>query len=233
MPRKKQHTPAYLFPPSFFNQESKFKSLFYKPQASAVVEDQIITIEHFFSGDLCHELISSFGDLNLETTPLIKSKDYAARFNDRLSLTDYKAADALWGYLRAILLQDLPYDPDQQHIRAAFASARSLNPQLRIYRYTKGHHFGNHYDDLVTCPLAHDPSTQGHTKWTLLVYLTGGADFEGGGTVFHPENGQPLLNVHPSPGMALLHKHGDDCMRHEAELVRLGVKWVLRSDVTF
>jgi hypothetical protein len=32
-------------------------------------------------------------------------------------------------------------------------------------------------------------------------------------------------------GMALLHKHGDDCLLHEGREVKSGEKWVLRSDL--
>jgi hypothetical protein len=32
-------------------------------------------------------------------------------------------------------------------------------------------------------------------------------------------------------GMALLHKHGDDCLFHEGKEVLSGEKWVLRSDL--
>ena len=32
-------------------------------------------------------------------------------------------------------------------------------------------------------------------------------------------------------GMALLHKHGDDCMLHEGRRVKGGEKWVIRSDL--
>jgi hypothetical protein len=32
-------------------------------------------------------------------------------------------------------------------------------------------------------------------------------------------------------GMALLHKHGADCMLHEGREVTAGEKWVLRSDL--
>lgn len=40
--------------------------------------------------------------------------------------------------------------------------------------------------------------------------------------------------VEPEKGLALLHKHGEDCMLHEGRLVSEdgGVgKWVLRSDL--
>ena len=42
-----------------------------------------------------------------------------------------------------------------------------------------------------------------------------------------------LASVTPQPGLALLHKHGDYCLEHEALAVTSGVKYVLRSDVVF
>lgn len=231
-PKKK----TYDFPQSFYALQANYDAAFYKPQPQTVVDGQIITIDNFFSAAFSDELIRSFTtQLDLETTPLIKSKEYAARFNDRAAVTSCAAADALWGYLRQVLLHDPGYDDDELDlIRAIFQRAKSLNPQLRVYRYTKGHHFGKHYDESVTCPLAHDPATLGRTKWTLLIYLTGDDEFAGGGTIFYSDRrGVPPLNVHPKKGMALLHKHGDDCLKHEAELVKSGVKWVLRSDVTY
>lgn len=32
-------------------------------------------------------------------------------------------------------------------------------------------------------------------------------------------------------GMALLHKHGQDCLLHEGREVTQGAKWVIRSDL--
>lgn len=232
----KQKAPSYVFPQRLFEQSKSLKKQFYVPQPETIIPGQIVTIEHFFSEDFCDQLISSFeSDLKLETTPLIKSKDYAARYNDRISLTDNEAASALWDYLKQILLQKVDYEDEElEQINEIFSDAKSLNPQLRVYRYTKGHHFGKHYDDSVKCPLAHDPTKTGHTKWTLLIYLTGGDEFVGGGTIFYPDsNSKSEINVHPTKGLALLHKHGDDCLQHEAEIVKEGVKWVLRSDVTY
>ena len=61
--------------------------------------------------------------------------------------------------------------------------------------------------------------------------------------MFYPEHGQarellkgrkgasePLAIV-PEVGMALLHKHGNDCMLHEGREVTAGEKWVIRSDL--
>ncbi|EGW33540.1 uncharacterized protein SPAPADRAFT_60880, partial [Spathaspora passalidarum NRRL Y-27907] len=159
----------YTFPQGF-NDLSNAKS-FYIPTPESIVSDQIITINNFFSKELCNELIKSFEqEISLETTPLIKSKEYAARFNDRASLTDLKSADTLWKYLRKILLQeeDEYIDDEGREIREIFANARGLNPQLRVYRYKKGHHFNKHYDESVVCDIPPNGTKRGKTKWTLL-----------------------------------------------------------------
>jgi hypothetical protein len=222
MAKRKQQS-IFKFPDSFHSLSSSFSKLFFKPTAEVIIDDQIVVIHKFFSTELCNDLIQSFSQIQLETTPLIKSKGYAARVNDRTLIEDINASRDLWDYLKQVLAQD---DYDENIVRHTFADATSLNPQLRIYRYQKGHYFGKHYDESVK-------SLGGKTKWTLLIYLTGDDEFVGGGTIFHPDRPQKPLNVHPSKGMALLHKHGDDCLIHEAELVKSGVKWVLRSDVVF
>lgn len=64
----------------------------------------------------------------------------------------------------------------------------------------------------------------------------------GGETVFYPELGPAKkfsgkasdrtdpISVDLEVGMALLHKHGQDCLLHEGKTVRKGEKWVIRSD---
>lgn len=208
---------TYTFPKSFVNLPKSP----YQPTPITVTPGQIITIEKLFSKDVCNDLIKSFeSNLKLETTPYVKRRGYAARVNDRTLLDDLPAAEILWKYLQNVLRQDVTFD-----------KAIGLNPNLRIYRYREGQFFEKHYDESVS---AMTKSGSGKTKWTLLIYLTGGDEFKGGGTIFHPHRrGMKPLNVHPDKGMALLHKHGDDCMLHEGELITGGVKWVLRSDVVF
>lgn len=229
---------SYLFPKRFLDLAGDLKKLFYKPEPETVVPGQIITINKFFSPELCQELISSFEKgINLETTPLRKLKEYAVRVNDRWSTTDYESSQKLWQYLKQLLIQENEYgyeDPETAAIKRDFEQAIGLNPQLRVYRYRKGHHFGQHYDESVSCAMDAKGKSKGQTHWTLLIYLTGDEEFVGGGTIFYPDiRGIEPLNIHPTKGMALLHKHGDDCLRHEGELVKDGVKWVLRSDVVF
>ena len=92
------------------------------------------------------------------------------------------------------------------------------------------------------------PPTPAQTTWTLLIYLTSPTTgCRGGETVFYPEHLQravaakkpsPKNNMFVEPivvsletGMALLHRHGNQCMLHEGREVLDGEKWVIRSDL--
>lgn len=234
--KKLLQEPKYSFPSRLRDYCISVSKLFYKPTPVSHIPKQVVLIEHFFPDELCDELIKSFQqNLTLETTPLRKSKYYSPRVNDRVSLNDFDTADTLWQYFKYIVLNPLDLaDPELEEVKEEFSTAKSLNPQLRIYRYVKGHFFGKHYDDSVTCPIASNPSQSGQTKWTVLIYLTGDESLKGGATIFHPDtHGAQPMKVQPRKGTALLHKHGPDCLKHEGELVEAGEKWILRTDVTF
>lgn len=87
-------------------------------------------------------------------------------------------------------------------------------------------------------PLPDGTTTAARTTWTLLLYLT---VCEGGETVFYPgspigkrSRGQPPpepVSAAPEVGLALLHRHGKECMIHEGREVTKGEKWVIRSDL--
>lgn len=89
-----------------------------------------------------------------------------------------------------------------------------------------------------------EPPTPAKTTWTLLLYLTDtSTGCLGGETVFYPELGQAKayfdkrnadlepISIFPEVGMALLHKHGNDCLLHEGREVTSGEKWIIRSDL--
>jgi len=108
--------------------------------------------------------------------------------------------------------------------------AAGLNPNIRIYKYSTGQKFGQHYDDSVQDSLGRI------SEWTLLIYLNGGDNendifLYGGETVFYKKKEEIVIK--PERGMALLHKHGHDCLLHEAKEVKRGFKYVLRSDLMF
>lgn len=145
----------------------------------------------------------------------------AVRSCGRLAVVDAAFAKALWRALERSIVAALPATMRDDAV--------GLNPNVRIYRYAPGDVFKLHYDDSDAIDDAHA------TQYTLLVYLTACG---GGETRFFAEGGprrapKLVAAVAPSPGLALLHAHGDACLPHEGALVRAGEKYVLRSDVVF
>jgi 2OG-Fe(II) oxygenase superfamily len=99
------------------------------------------------------------------------------------------------------------------------------NPNLRLYKYTKGHSFGKHVDESVALP---DGS---RTRLTALVYLS---TCQGGATRFYePKGSGVVISFQPTVGALLLHLHGDDCLEHEGDVVTGETKYVLRTDVAY
>jgi hypothetical protein len=115
-----------------------------------------------------------------------------------------------------------------------------LNPNIRVYRYSKGQYFDCHCkndqrpplspqpttyctdlrtrpdDDSNSLTLPSEPPIPVRTTWTLLLYLTSAAEgCVGGETVFYPHDRKSAAEEIAVPlqtGMLLLHKHGDDCL---------------------
>ncbi|ODV60867.1 uncharacterized protein ASCRUDRAFT_76225 [Ascoidea rubescens DSM 1968] len=218
---------------SYFNiNKYKFKYV--------ISPSQIVIIENFFIKEYCDEIILSINErLKFLTTPLVKNKNYARRNNDRIVLDhSYQLSGKLYGYLKKIVEEhDVEMgNNNESEMTEFFKGSIGFNPQIRIYRYSKNQFFEKHYDESVKCSVldSEKSKVKGKTKWTLLIYLTGDEEIRGGGTMFYdPENSSSCINVHPKKGMALFHKHGDDCLLHEAERVHQGEKWVLRTDLVF
>jgi hypothetical protein len=186
--------------------------------------EQIYVIPDFLHGKECESLIRYF-ELNLPPLPTPNAKPkkgYAFRNNDRQSIEDVQLAQELWKGMEQVV--------QESAIPKINKTPKGLNPNIRVYRYRKGHSFGAHYDESVQ-----DKTTGLWTDWTLLIYLN--EDMVGGETVFYRETStvknrkpDPIV-VQPKRGMALLHRHGVSCLLHEAMEVTDGDKWVLRSDV--
>lgn len=101
-----------------------------------------------------------------------------------MSIQSPEFADSLFTVL-APYLPDFAYPPSrvprsnkEEDATAAARPARGLNSNIRLYRYTQGQHFGQHYDDAVT-----DPLSGLRSEWTLLIYLSGIEDGVVGGEV--------------------------------------------------
>ncbi|KAF9889145.1 hypothetical protein FE257_007634 [Aspergillus nanangensis] len=206
-----------------------------------ILDDQIYLIPNFLPSSLCKTYVSFLSSLPLITTPGKPKKGDAVRVNDRFQVQDENFAEMLWSgtamkeLVTNRIYAELEREREEAETDIWGGKPLGLNANIRIYRYTKGQFFAQHYDDsnTVTFSSPSHPSQPARTTWTLLIYLTA---CSGGETVFYPEptranrNPEPV-SVAPETGMALLHRHGDQCLAHEGMEVFGGEKWVLRSDL--
>lgn len=211
------------------------------PAAHVLVSDQVLLYPDALTASECTALIAMFDTTGSERTPrtMVASppakKGEAERTNFRFSTTAPDFAKQLY---EATGLSCAVAGWQSMFPRSG-ARPIGLSSNIRIYRYDPGAHFACHYDDHSTDP--HFGPGWGRTEWTLLVYLSGEPDVQGGQTVFYkghvrPKNGMQSENAIVVPlqkGAALLHRHGKVCMLHEALPPTRGTKWVLRSDLIF
>ncbi|KAF2643661.1 hypothetical protein P280DRAFT_392203 [Massarina eburnea CBS 473.64] len=210
---------------------------------------QIMTISSFWTAALCKNYLSFLSSLPLTTTPGKPKKGEAVRVNDRFQVDDAAFAERLWS---DTALKNLVLGTAEGGLDLSAAQRRELwggdviglNSNIRIYRYTKGQFFDQHYDDSNNVAIQSPGSSAvpARTTWTLLLYLTAPATgCIGGETVFYPEPApskkkskepppEPVV-CEPEVGLALLHRHGAQCMLHEGREVLQGEKWVIRSDL--
>jgi hypothetical protein len=176
----------------------------------------IFTIDAVLTPDECASFIATAEAVGFPPAPSgPPAPGMAARDNARLAWDDPALAAALWRLLQPALAA--AGSPDAR-------SALGCSPALRLYRYGVGQRFARHYDDAV----AIGPGRS--TRHTVLIYLS---SCGGGETVFYGPKGREVARVAPSPGRALLHRHGDDCLLHEGARVSAGTKYVLRTDVVY
>ncbi|KAH6888034.1 hypothetical protein B0T10DRAFT_460687 [Thelonectria olida] len=191
----------------------------------------VILLPSFFPRNLCRDYVTFLKTLPLQTTPTRPKRGEAVRVNDRFQVDDCNLARRLWEEtgLRDALLE---YENAQDVWGGELVG---LNPNIRVYRYSKGQYFDCHYDDSNNLLLSLDKPTPVKTTWTLLLYLTSAAEgCVGGETVFYPHDRKSPKEEIVAPletGMVLLHKHGDDCLLHEGREVTAGEKWILRTDL--
>ncbi|KAJ1970223.1 hypothetical protein IWQ62_000050 [Dispira parvispora] len=213
-----------------------------------LVTDHVYTISNLFSSSECLQWIAlAEHQLGFPSVPrqIVPKRGEAFRNNARISILDPNAADQLWHSSGLAQLIQSEWSRGKSLARLPSAVTRGkqpvgLNGQLRLYRYDPGQRFGKHYDDTVIDTLGRQ------SEFTLLIYLNdAGTDplnvlgkkshtsSAGGETVFHiPQTSQPL-SITPRGGLALLHRHGANCLLHEANPVHGGVKYILRSDIVF
>ncbi|KAI3321520.1 hypothetical protein HD806DRAFT_154765 [Xylariaceae sp. AK1471] len=198
-----------------------------------ILQDQIVLLRNFWPKSLCRDYLTFLAGLPLTTTPGRPKRGEATRVNDRFQINDPQFAQRLWlqtGLKEAVL------EDSAKHLWGG--EVVGLNPNVRVYRYSKTQFFDCHYDDynLVDVPSDDGPERiRAKTTWTALLYLTSSADgVLGGETVFYPndrKSAKEELVITPETGMLLLHKHGDNCLLHEGREVMAGQKWIIRTDL--
>ena len=88
----------------------------------------------------------------------------------------------------------------------------------RLLRYREGEQFGEHIDAVQGHPVL------GHRRLSLLIYLNGGDELDGGETVFTKQ----CISVKPEPGLAVLFPSGMT-HPHVGSTVAAGTKYVIVS----
>ncbi|KAK4899494.1 hypothetical protein LTR27_003227 [Elasticomyces elasticus] len=209
---------------------------------TTLLPDQVLIVSRLWTATLSKTYVSFLATLPLVTTPGKPKKGNAVRVNDRYQIDDPDFAEKLWSDTALKQLVEHPTIDDielntaeREHLWGG--EVLGLNSNIRIYRYSAGQFFDRHFDESNNVSFPSSTAglnTPAKTTWTLLLYLT---SCKGGETVFYPE---PASKREPTPtpivaelevGMALLHRHGKDCLLHEGREVLEGEKWVIRSDL--
>ena len=182
-----------------------------------------ILVPDFLSAAECRELIAlserrGYTDAATDYPPSYRNNDRHVLDSDALAA---RLADRLQAHAPAMLKVD-----------GADWRYAGVNARIRFCRYRPGQRFNVHQDGV------HHGGAGHRSHLTLLVYLTDGAAFSGGDTVFYahgPGAGDgavpvELGRVRPRAGSLLLFDHA---LWHAGADVTAGTKHVLRSDVMY
>ncbi|CAI5464284.1 unnamed protein product [Closterium sp. Yama58-4] len=119
---------------------------------------EVFTVPGALSAEECAEFIAQAERVGFQWQGSGgPAKGEAYRDNHRISVEDPELAAHLWDRLAPVL----------QPLQAGNRKAVRLNPNMRVYRYSRGQQFGAHIDESVTV------AGGGRTEYTLLVYLSG------------------------------------------------------------
>lgn len=141
------------------------------------------------------------------------------RNNDRVVADRPDLAKVLWERLSERL-------PERLERRGRVWLLDSLNPRFRGCRYRNGQCFQRHRDG------AYSPDENRRSFLTVMLYLNGSDEFEGGATRFYADRycESVDLKVPPRAGTAIVFDHD---YWHDGQAVTTGSKYVLRTDVIY
>ncbi|OLN96494.1 hypothetical protein CCHL11_00576, partial [Colletotrichum chlorophyti] len=129
----------------------------YVPEQLPSCPDKVVLIRNFWPKSLCNSYVTFLRGLPLVTTPGRPKRGEAVRVNDRFQVEDAVFSQRLWTEtgLRKLLVA-------REDLQGLWGGeVVGLNPNIRIYRYTKGQYFDAHCKSLakpLTCHKApHTP----------------------------------------------------------------------------
>lgn len=104
-----------------------------------LLPNQIVTISNLWTSTLCAKYVAFLRSLPLTTTPGVPKKGDAVRVNDRFQIDDAGFAQRLWSETG---LSEVVGSVEDTKLWGG--EVLGLNPNIRIYRYSKGQFFDQH-----------------------------------------------------------------------------------------
>lgn len=136
-----------------------------------ILPNQIITIPNFWPSSLCKTYVSFLSNLPLVTTPGKPKKGDAVRVNDRFQIQDAVFAKRLWEEtgMKDIVIGNVQSEDGLQLDQGARrelwgGEVVGFNPNIRIYRYSKGQFFDQHCKCIESSPVSKQVSTITHRR---------------------------------------------------------------------
>jgi len=172
----------------------------------------IVLIPDVLTPEECATWIAKIKALGPEAAPINTSRgtriETRIRNNRRVMFDDTEGAASLFERVKERVPQEI-HD----------MVLTGVNERLRCYEYEAGQRFAPHSDGTYV-------RSENEQSWyTFMVYLNEG--FVGGETVFLVK---PEKSIEPRTGLGLLFQHP---IIHEGAEVRIGTKYVIRTDLMY
>lgn len=237
-----------LFPQTLLNKHQISQG----QQLEDLIPNAVFVAQNLLSSKECEEWINYAENSGWDAVAHPATKWIAHRECSRLQKNDWTMAHRLFTRIQQIVMEastQLDIFDKSTRVNSSYANKTyqpiTCNPNLRLYKYTKGQWFGKHIDDTnkiewkgEDTPYSAADVAETHTEITVLFYLS---TCKGGATRFHlprstkkkGKGNDGSVAFTPTQGAVLLHVHGDNCLEHEAEPVLDGIKYVLRTDIVY
>ncbi|ABC32247.1 FOG: WD40 repeat [Hahella chejuensis KCTC 2396] len=183
------------------------------------LKKECFVLRGVFSEIFCEQLLASA--ITRGFSPADAKYPPSYRNNARQVVDDPMLARRLFEVCGQLLPQSLP-----DAANSPAWSLHSLNPRLRLCRYSAGQSFFPHQDGVYACP------DRSESKLTFLLYLNDATEFSGGDTLFFKDASAAEISARFTPrrGDLIVFDHS---LWHSGDTVLSGEKYILRSDLIY